>query len=326
MALHKPLVLVTGSSGYLGSALVDRLIPDYTVVGLDRTRPKGRPGATFLECDLTSDESVAVALQTISHAWGRQVASCVHLAAHDDFSGEPSPLCRTLTVEGTRRLLSGLQQFDTGQFVFASTHIVMRPAEEKGKLLAERVIRTERGKIPAVILRLAGVYDEETHVVPIAQQMRRIYEKPFESYLFPGNAEHGQAFVHLEDAVECFRIVIARRNELGPYEVFLVAEPDVMSHAELQDEIGELIHGKEWPTIRMPKTVAKAGAWVQDIDLADDHYPMAIDQARRALRWEPKKQLRTTLPEMVSRLLRKPEAWYRTNKLNIPAESLTVTK
>jgi hypothetical protein len=43
--------------------------------------------------------------------------------------------------------------------------------------------------------------------------------------------------------------------------VFLLAEPDVMSYEELQDQLGRLIHGREWPTIRIPKPVDKAGAW-----------------------------------------------------------------
>ncbi len=49
-------------------------------------------------------------------------------------------------------------------------------------------------------------------------------------------------------------------------EVFLVAEPDVMSYEELQDRIGKLLHGSEWPTIRIPKSTAKgrdAGKWMR---------------------------------------------------------------
>jgi nucleoside-diphosphate-sugar epimerase len=351
MATSQPLVLVTGSAGFIGTALVDALAGLNRVVGLDRAPgPRSRLKADFVECDLTKDESVRDALQTIGHRHGKRVASCVHLAAHYDFSGEPSPLYKTLTVDGTRRLLHGLRDFDVEQFVFTSTHIVMKPAEEEGdviteasptepawdypssKLEAEKVIREARGTIPAVILRVAGVYDADVHVVPIAQQMRRIYEKQLESYFFPGDATHGQAFVHLEDLVRCVLLTIARRHQLGPYEIALIAEPDVMSYAELQERLGELIHGKEWPTIRVPKTVAKAGAWVEDklaaedesfikpwmIELADDHYPIAIDRARRTLGWNPTHRLRTALPQMVARLTRDPARWYRINKMKPP--------
>lgn len=145
-------------------------------------------------------------MRQIGDRHGPRLASCVHLAAHYDFSGKPSPLYQTLTVDGTRRLLRSLRPLELEQFVFASTHIVMKPADEEGeaitersptepgwdyprsKLEAEQVIQTERGDTRAVILRLAGVYDVETRAVPIAQQMRRIYEKQLHSYLFPGEA------------------------------------------------------------------------------------------------------------------------------------------
>ncbi len=354
MATSQQLVVVTGSAGYLGTALVDALARAYRVVGLDLKTPRRlAPGTEFIACDLTRDDSVRDALSTIRQRHGDDVTSCVHLAAHYDFSGEASPLYRDLTIEGTRRLLRGLQDFSVEQFVFSSTHIVMKPSEDgevitesspvepgwdypRSKLEAETIVRAERARIPAVILRLAGVYDEDTHVVPIAQQMSRIYEKQLESFLFPGDARHGQAFVHLDDAVSCIVKTIEQRHKLGPYEVFLIAEPDVMSYSELQEQLGEQIHGAEWPTIRIPKAVAKAGAWVQEklaagdgetfikpwmIDLADDHYPLDIERARERLGWQATRRLRDTLPEMVSRLKRDPEAWYRTNKLKAP-ESL----
>lgn len=54
------------------------------------------------------------------------------------------------------------------------------------------------------------------------------------------------------------------------------------------------------------------------IDLADDHYPIAIDHARRTLGWNPQHRLRTTLPQMVARLKRNPKRWYHINKLKPP--------
>lgn len=348
---ERPLVLVTGGAGYLGAAVTEDLSRDHRVVALDVKAPDELPaGVSFVECDLTDDTSVANALATVRRDHGAAIASCIHLAAYYDFSGEPSPLYRTLTVEGTGRLLHGLQAFDVAQFVFASTHILMKPADEdevitedspvdpawdypKSKLATERLIADQRGEIPAVILRLAGVYDEDTRVVPIAQQIRRIYEKQLESYVFPGDKTHGQAFVHLSDTVDCIRRVVERRGQLDAVEVFLVAEPEVMSYAELQEQIGELVHGEAWPTIRIPEAVAKAGAWVQQqlggdedgfikpwmIDLADDHYPIAIDHARRTLGWEARHRLRTTLPRMVGGLLEHPEHWYRVNGFEVPA-------
>ena len=350
---NHPVMIITGSTGLIGANLVSAFAPDYRVVGVDVKRPgQETPGTDFLEADLTEEASVERALQTIRQRYGGELASVIHLAAYYDFSGKPSPLYRDLTVEGTRRLLRGLQNFDVEQFVFSSTLLLMEPAKEgeviteasavedveeawdypRSKIEAERAIRETRGGIPAVILRIAGVYDEDCHSIPIAQQISRIYEKKLESRFFPGDADHGQAFVHLNDLVDCFRKVVALRQELGESEVFLIAEPDVMSYAELQDALGTLIHGQEWPTIRIPKLIAKAGAWVQNaladegrafikpwmIDLADAHYPVEIERARRRLGWEPSHRLRGTLGEMIARLKRHPRQWYESNGLPPP--------
>jgi len=349
----RPVVLITGSSGLIGSRVGDRLSASYQVVGLDVKPPlDAAPGAAFVECDLTQTESVADSMKAVKRQFGDRLASVLHLAAYYDFSGEPSLLYDTLTVEGTRRLLMALQDFHVEQFVFSSSLLVMKPVEEGGvvtetspvegtwdypesKIEAEQVIRETHGDIPVVILRLAGVYDEDCHSVPIAQHISRIHQKQLESYFFPGDADHGQAFVHLDDLVDCFEKTIERRRELGPYEVLLIAEPDVISYAELQDRLGELLHGREWPTIRIPKVVAKAGAWVQEklageeeptfikpwmVDLADQHYPVAIDRARQKLGWEPRRRLRTTIDEMVGRLKRDPAAWYQENNLPPPEQ------
>jgi nucleoside-diphosphate-sugar epimerase len=257
-----------------------------------------------------------------------------------------------LTVDGTFRLLKRLKDFRVEQFVFSSTILVMEPSKEgevltevspledepwdypKSKIKTEHLIRHERDGIPIVILRIAGVFDEDCHSIPIAQHISRIYEKKFESHFFPGDVSHGQAFVHLDDLIDCFHKVVDRRVKLDPEETFLIAEPDVMSYAELQDELGELIHGKEWTTIRIPKVVAKAGAWVQEkvegeeetfikpwmVDLADAHYPVAIGKARAKLSWEPRNSLRDTLPEMIRRLEQNPKKWYEANGLSWPED------
>jgi nucleoside-diphosphate-sugar epimerase len=342
----KPLVLITGSSGLIGSRLIEAVIGDFRVVGLDMKPPRDRL-ADFIECDLTRSNSVKSALEEVEARHGDRIASVIHLAAYYDFSGDLSPLYDKLTVEGTRRLLRQLQRFAVEQFAFSSSLLVMKPVEEgemiaedspveatwdypESKIKAEEVIRQEHREIPVVVLRIAGVYDEDCHSIPIAQQISRIYEKTLESYFFPGDASHGQAFVHLDDLVDCFRKCIERRRQLGAHELMLIAEPDVMSYAELQDRLGELLHGKEWPTIRIPKVAAKAGAWVQEkmagegeetfikpwmIDLADAHYPVQIERARQRLGWDPKRRLRDTLDEMVRRLKRDPKGWYERNGL-----------
>ena len=110
---EKPLVVVTGSSGYLGSAVVRRLNERYRVVGLDRYSPPHPPHQAECVCfDITDQASVDKALARVRLAYGDRIAACIHLAAYFDLSGEESPAYDAVTVEGTKRLLSGLQKFE----------------------------------------------------------------------------------------------------------------------------------------------------------------------------------------------------------------------
>lgn len=353
MAAGRETVLITGSSGLIGAAVADRLHPAYDVVGLDRPGAPHPPA--HIECidfDVTSDESVREGLRQVRERHGDRIASVIHLAAYYDFSGAPSEKYQSITVRGTERMLRELRRgFTVGQFVFSSTMLVHAPCEPgekitedspieptwpypQSKVWAEKLIRAERDDIPAVMLRISGVYDDRCHSIPLANQMKRIYERSFTSRFYPADPARGQAFVHLEDLVEVFPALIKRREELPPEAAFLIGEPETVGYGELQKAFGRLIHGEEWPTYRVPKLVAKVGAWVQDtlpfgpdpfikpwmIDRAADHYELDITRARTMLRWAPRLNLRGTLPVMVEGLKRDPVRWYRTNKLEPPPE------
>ena len=128
---HQEIVLITGSSGLIGYATACRFVKDYDVMGFDRVGPPHPPPETeyVINCDMAEDESVREALAEVRRLRGNRIASVVHLAAYYDFSGEPSPLYDQVTVEGTRRLLHGLRDFEVEQFIFSGTMLVHAPCE-----------------------------------------------------------------------------------------------------------------------------------------------------------------------------------------------------
>jgi nucleoside-diphosphate-sugar epimerase len=258
-------------------------------------------------------------------------------------------------VGGTGRLLRLLRDrgFQVEQFVFSSTMLVHRPAEPgeyinedwplgptwaypESKVRTEKLIREKRGDIPAVLLRVAGVYDDGCHSIPLAHQIQRIYEREFTSRVYSGSASHGQSCVHLDDLVDAIEITIERRAALPSELPVLLGEPEPLSYDELQHTMARLIHGDHWETLEVPGPVsplAKAGAWVMEklpgadpfikpwmIDRANDHYALDITRARTLLGWEPKRSLRETLPKMIAALKADPLAWYRENDLEPTSE------
>src|SRR5687767_8878354 len=132
-AVEKSLgtLMITGSSGLIGSSFIDRVGENYAEIGFDREGPPHPPAETqrVIDCDLSSDESVRAALDEVRRLGHTRIASIIHLAAYYSFSGEPSPLYEQVTVRGTERLLRGLRDFEVEQFIFSSTMLVHAPCE-----------------------------------------------------------------------------------------------------------------------------------------------------------------------------------------------------
>ena len=288
----KPIVIITGASGNIGSALSKKLRGKYRVVGMDRPNTK-----SDVDIDLTSDESVELAFREFRQKYVDRIAAVIHLAAYFDFTGEKSPLYDQVNVNGSRRLLEALTDFEVGRLIYSGTMLVHRPARKdelvnenspvepkwaypESKAETEAVIRGYSDRIPCTFLHLAGLYDESGGVPTLTHQIARIYEWDFKSQLYAGDLDVGQAFIHLDDMLEAFALAVEKRNELPAETVILAGEDRVMSYRELQNALGELIHGEyEWRTYVLPEPLAKAGAWIQEN--SEPVVPDAIDKGEK---------------------------------------------
>jgi nucleoside-diphosphate-sugar epimerase len=346
---EKEIIIVTGSAGRIGSNVVRRLGDRYRIVGFELLKAiYASSNEELVPVDLSSDESVHQAFQHIRYFYGNKIASVIHLAAYYSFDQQHSPLYEAVTVKGTERLLNALKDFEVEQFIFSSTMLVHAPGEpgkpitEDSKVIpkwdyplskvhTEKVIHDLKGKAKSVIMRIAGVYDDACHSIPISHQIQRIYEKQLESRLFSGDVTHGSSFLHMDDLVDAIELAVEKRKTLPAELVLLIGEPKTMSYDQMQRRISKLLFNTEFKTWRVPKLIAKVGAWVQGhipfiekpfikpwmIDLADDHYEMNVDRAKQTLGWTPKRFVSDTLPKMIEALKKDPMAWYKANQLKM---------
>lgn len=340
MGVMKELIIITGCSGRIGTRAAERFAGQYQVVGFDIVPPKNlAPGEDYMKVDLSSDASVREAFEKIRQKYGNKIVSIIHLAAYYSFTGAKPELYDVITVGGTERLLRSMQGFEVEQFFFSSTMLVHKPCEpserinEKwpvepkwdyplSKVKTEKLISEKRGQTPALILRIAGVYDDGCHSIPISNQIQRIYEKQLTSYFFPGDLTHGASFLHMDDLIDAIWNGVQKRKELPPETVLVLGEEKSLPYDALQRRISSLIFGKEMRTIRIPKIMAKVGAYLQRsfikpwmIDLADDNYSLDCSLAKKLLGWKPKHFVGDTLPKMISDLKANPQTWYKENGL-----------
>ncbi|MBI2811020.1 MAG: NAD(P)-dependent oxidoreductase [Candidatus Melainabacteria bacterium] len=349
MSSEKECFLITGSSGLLGHALSHHFgAKENQIIGFDEAGPPyPTPNTDCLFCDLTSDESVQKTMFMVRTLYGNKIKSVFHLAAYYSFSGKDSHMYKDLTVDGTKRILRELQKFEVEQFIFSSSMLVYKPnnkgeklteespvepswAYPQSKVETEKLLQENRGNIPVVNLRIAGVYSDVCQSIPLAHQIQRIYEHRLEGHLYSGDVDVKQSFVHMEDLVIAFEECVKNADKLSGFETINIGEEDALSYDETQRIIARKLFDEPWPTLDVPKPIAKAGAWVEDklplpekpfikpwmIDRADDNYELDGSKARRLLGWTPQHTLRETLPTMLEGLKVDPEKWYKINKLH----------
>lgn len=190
----KEVIIVTGSSGMIGTALIHKLASNFRIAGFDNVGNPYPPIEAECICiDITSDKSMETVFERVRYEYGNKIASVIHLAAYYDFLGKPSDLYDKITVKGTERMLKFLQNFEVEQFIFSSSMLIYKPSSPgvkidenypllpkwdypKSKVATEKIMHEQRGSIPIVNFRIAGVYSEQGNSIPITNQIQRIYQ------------------------------------------------------------------------------------------------------------------------------------------------------
>jgi len=194
MEEKKDIILITGCSGTIGFRLAERLVSEYQIVGVDVFLVGHLPGIDLVGIDLASEKNIEEHLDLIKERFGNKIVSVVHLAAYYNFAKGNWSKYQKITIDGTKNLIEGLlKRFEIGQFIFSSSMLVHAPCKKgekinenskvdpkrnypKSKVITEDIVRNLKGKVPYAILRIAGVYDDECHSIPLAHQTQRIYE------------------------------------------------------------------------------------------------------------------------------------------------------
>jgi len=351
MLNKKGPVLITGGSGYIGSAIIKAMKDHYNIISLDTNPPHiHEEGVEYRRMNIAREDDIENVLETIRKEKGESLYSVIHLAGYYNFNGEKNPLYEDINVNGTKNFLVSLKQkFDVGQFIFASSMLIYAPSSRgekitedspldpgwsypESKLLCEEIIRENHGRIPSVILRIAAVYNDYGYAPSIAQQILRINELHFTSFMFPGDPEHRQSTIHVDDLAEVVSLIADKREGLPNELVLNIAEEETPTYEEIQMRTSALIHKKTFQLILVPKLFAKAGAWTLSslpgtrssfirpwmIRFSDANFDMDNSKAKRILNWKPRKHLRDTLPSIIKNLQLYPGTWYQINKIPTP--------
>jgi 2-alkyl-3-oxoalkanoate reductase len=263
--------LVTGASGGLGSALVERLRRDGARVRVMVRRVPERPqeGVEYVRGDLADPEAVDRAVAG--------TAAVFHAGATMK-GGWPEH--QGGTIEGTRNVIAACRRHNVGKLIHVSSMSVidwagadafapvdeltgLEPrAEERGaytraKLEAERLVSAAAAEgLPAVIVRPGQIFGGRIPLMTGA-----IARRAAGRYLVLGDGEMPLPLVYIDDVVDA--LVLAAKSDLRRGEIIQIVDPEPWTQNQVLAEVA----GPGAAVIRVPRPVVFAMGRASEIAL-----------------------------------------------------------
>lgn len=248
-------ILITGASGYLGSAISVDLARDNRVIGVFRRSPSEKqrfaaPDAQWEKGDIADDACIRLIFSRLASE-GRRIDFILHFAAFTDYGEEwQDEYCDT-NVIGTRNILKIAEEYGgVKRVVFASSIAALRPpspggvltetspacddiAYARSKAIGEKLLAAYSGNQPAVILRIGGVFTDWCELPPLFSLMTAWGKPGILGRLMPGSGKTGFPFIHRRDIVKIVRRIIERNDRLDRLETLFAAFDGYTGHDEL---------------------------------------------------------------------------------------------
>ena len=203
-------ILITGASGYLGSAISVDLARDHLVIGVCRREPalkqrQAAPRAIWEKSEIIDVDCIESVFKRQA-AEGRRIDYVLHFAAFTDYDDKwQDEYCDT-NVIGTRNIIEVADHYGGVQrIVFAASIAALTPPRPgelltekspaggtvaycKSKAMGEALMAENVHRVPAVVLRIGGVFTDWCELPPPVQPDERLEQALCDG---KGGAGHG---------------------------------------------------------------------------------------------------------------------------------------
>jgi nucleoside-diphosphate-sugar epimerase len=342
-------VVITGSSGYLGSALCADLATDYCVVAIDR-RPassalkQAAPSAVWEHLDISNAQAVSNAFQRIAREQGG-IDFIIHFAAYYHYGRGWRREYDVHNIQGTRNVIEAACRCGARRIIFAASIAALLPPPPGGaltedscdmadfpycrsKAAGERLCTARLDDLPAVVLRIGGVFSDWCELPPLYSLIRLWSRRGPIGRCMPGRGQTGFPYIHREELVRFVRRVIEKNDALERHEVLFASEDGCTCHEDLFHPIRRLC-GKTLSAapIHVPPLLAALFLYLklaanglrarptyeQPWMLAYADRPLRVDTryTRQKLDWRPRDEYSVLkrLPVVMGNFRRHPRAW-----------------
>lgn len=279
------VIVVTGAAGFLGSAVVVDLARRDSVVAVDRRTPsrallRAAPGVTWHQADIADKTALASLFAETTRRFSR-VDLVLHFAAFYHFGSDWHVEYDRTNIGGTSNVLEIAAEAGTRRLLFASSTAATIPPPPgetltertpttdyipygKSKSVGEQMVEDAARALPAIVLRIGGVFSDWCELPPLYSLIKLWTGKSPLSRLVLGSGDTGIPYIHRDDLVHLIRRCVDRHEALGAYEVFLASQHGAVLHKDLFPIIRQVRSNTPHSRpIFVPPALAKMGLYAK---------------------------------------------------------------
>lgn len=300
-------ILITGATGFIGSALVERLKSEYRVICHSKTVDNSPSNGDFFQLDINGNSNWKKYLNNVD--------TIIHLAAVAHNKSNDNNYINEVNVDGTINLASQAAQCGVKRFIFISSIGVLgnstsTPFSElsvpaphsqyaESKLLAENTLLkiAQESHLEVVIIRPVLVYGVGApgNFAKLVNLVSKVPVLPF------GLCNNQRSFLSVNNLVDFISICITHPNAKN--ETFCISDGVDVSIREFTDAIATGLDKKliqlpiSLPVIKLFASMVGKSELIEQLigDLTVD-----ISKAVQLLGW----QASCSMPEVLSHLVK----------------------
>lgn len=351
-AASRPTLIVTGASGFMGRHILEAFQHDWRIIGMAR-RSQARSGAPvhpnirWFQVDVGDRRMLASAFREIRESGGAH--TCIHLAAHYDFTGEDHEEYERTNVQGTRNVLDQCREIGIRHFIFSSSvaacrfpppgqalnewsppdgqHIYARTKRE-----GERMLGEYSASFHSVIVRFAAAFSDWCEYPPLFMFIQTWLSSAWNHRMLGGRGRSAIPYLHVHEIPSFFRALLHHIHELPQGQVLIAGADRAVNHLELFQAVTENFTGSRGRPVLMPRALCGPGMHVMDLvgrllgerpferpwmaEYIDDVLAIDSTHTRRLLQWgtRPRLEILRRMPFLMENLKLDPLEWQRRNR------------
>ncbi len=351
--MAKKVVIITGASGFLGSAVCIDMARDFIVIAVDRREPseqlrKAAPQTIWHILDIADTQDISEVFAQSRNEFG-QIDFVIHLAAYYDFNNDWVEEYQRTNVNGTENLIDASINEGVKRLLFASSIAAMEPPaigsflnEEsptseympyaRSKSLGEKLLSKASPQVPCIILRIAGVFSDWCELPPLFGLIK-LWTSTFPlGRIIPGRGETGIPYIHIDDFVRLIRKCIILHPELDRSNIFLASQHGAVLYNQLFPAIRSAVGLSEsHRPLYINGKIAKIGVSIRNalgkisgnipierpwmLNYVDKPWTIDTSKTRHTLDWDCSPDLRilSKIPHILSNLKEDPKGWEKRN-------------